>query len=423
MAIRDDGLVYVGAPSATSCFFNAADGGSPRTYTAVFEATGSTGRAVLATSTGSFGLVATNSNTTGTALSATATAGSGASTGLLASNASTGGTALLAQENATSGFNFAVHAISNSPNAQTIYAESTATSGAPMVVHALNRSNSGYAGYFEGPSPYVASFNNTGSGRGLLASSPTDAAVWAQSSSGAGLHATCSSGNAIIATSDSNDGIVATTNGSSKTAVNGFANQPGSTGGYFSSSATSGSGNGVVGVSNSPSAYAVYALGRFAATGTKAFQIDHPDDPAHKYLFHYATESPEAINFYRGSVTLNQQGEATIDLPPYFAKINKDPSYQLTALGSPMPLLHVSQEISPDALAQGEKAGPDEHAPICSFTIAGGAPNAKVCWRIECLRNDRWIQVHGASSRSTRKAPKTAPTSTPTSTTSPPKWA
>src|SRR5262249_46402736 len=51
---------------------------------------------------------------------------------------------------------------------------------------------------------------------------------------------------------------------------------------------------------------AVYAEGRFAATGTKAFQIDHPLDPQNKYLNHYCEEGPEPLNVYRGTVTLDE---------------------------------------------------------------------------------------------------------------------
>ncbi len=29
----------------------------------------------------------------------------------------------------------------------------------------------------------------------------------------------------------------------------------------------------------------------------------------------------------------------------------------------------------------------------CTFRSAGGAPGAKVCWRVEALRNDLWVQT------------------------------
>jgi hypothetical protein len=61
-----------------------------------------------------------------------------------------------------------------------------------------------------------------------------------------------------------------------------------------------------------------------------------------------------------------------------------------------MPLLHVAGEISDEALAAGAKVAPGEPAPLCSFSIAGGVPGGKVSWRIEAVRNDRWVQQHGA---------------------------
>jgi len=140
----------------------------------------------------------------------------------------------------------------------------------------------------------------------------------------------------------------------------------------------------------------VWAQGRLGASGTKAFRIDHPADPENKYLLHYSAESPEVINFYRGTVTLDGSGEAIVQLPVYFASVNKDPSYTLTAVGAPMPLLHVAEEISEDALAAGAKAGPGEAVPVCTFRIAGGAAGAKVSWRVEAVRNDLWVRTRGA---------------------------
>jgi hypothetical protein len=136
---------------------------------------------------------------------------------------------------------------------------------------------------------------------------------------------------------------------------------------------------GVMGISNSSSGYGVYSDGRFAATGTKSFQIDHPLDPQNKYLNHYCEEGPEPLNVYRGTVTLDERGEAVIDLPGYFSEINKDPSYTLTAVGSPMPALYISHKIEGN-----------------HFSISGGVPRGEVCWRVEAARNDRFVRAHGA---------------------------
>jgi hypothetical protein len=128
-------------------------------------------------------------------------------------------------------------------------------------------------------------------------------------------------------------------------------------------------------------------VGNLFVAGIKAFRIDHPEDPENKYLLHYCSESPEPINFYTGKARLDGSGGAIIELPSYFAKINKEPRYTLTAVGAPMPLLHVAEEISDAALASGGR---------CAFRVAGGVPGAKVSWRVEAVRNDPWARDYGS---------------------------
>lgn len=152
--------------------------------------------------------------------------------------------------------------------------------------------------------------------------------------------------------------------------------------------------------------WAIFAIGHVGATGSKSFRIDHPDDPENKYLLHYCPESPEIINFYTGKVMLDAAGEAVVQLPGYFAKINKDPRYTLTAIGAAMPNLHVADEISEEALQTGELAGPDVAAPLCSFRIAGGSPGAKVSWEVKALRNDLWVRHHGAPVEADKQGPE-----------------
>jgi hypothetical protein len=154
-------------------------------------------------------------------------------------------------------------------------------------------------------------------------------------------------------------------------------------------------GAGVWGI-NDASGYAVWASGKLGASGTKSFRLDHPDDPENKYLLHYSAESPDVINFYSDTAILDDRGEAVIALPPYFAKINTRPRYQLTAVGAPMPMLHVAEKISQAALIAGARAEPEEAAPVCSFRIAGGAPGGEVSWEVKAVRNDRWVQKRGA---------------------------
>ena len=89
----------------------------------------------------------------------------------------------------------------------------------------------------------------------------------------------------------------------------------------------------------------VYVYGSLAkASGS--FKIDHPQDPANKYLYHSFVESPDMMNIYNGVAALDAQGAAWITLPEYFEALNQDFRYQLTAMGRPQPSLYVAKEIA-----------------------------------------------------------------------------
>jgi hypothetical protein len=106
------------------------------------------------------------------------------------------------------------------------------------------------------------------------------------------------------------------------------------------------------------------------------FKIDHPLDPANKYLYHSFVESPDMKNVYDGMAVLNKKGEAVVELPDYFEALNQDFRYQLTSIGRFMPL-YVAREI------KGNK-----------FTIAGGKPGAKVSWQVTGIRHDAYADAH-----------------------------
>jgi hypothetical protein len=117
--------------------------------------------------------------------------------------------------------------------------------------------------------------------------------------------------------------------------------------------------------------------GNLNVSGTKSFKIDHPLDPANKYLYHAALESSEVLNLYTGNAVLDSGGGATVQFPDWFETLNRDFRYQLTAIGAPAPNLHVAQEIR-------------NH----SFTIAGGAPGMKVSWQVTGVRQDAWERTN-----------------------------
>ncbi|RMF69050.1 MAG: hypothetical protein D6743_02535, partial [Calditrichaeota bacterium] len=108
-----------------------------------------------------------------------------------------------------------------------------------------------------------------------------------------------------------------------------------------------------------------------------SFKIDHPLDPANKYLYHSFVESPDMMNIYNGNVTLDANGEAWVQLPEWFEALNRDFRYQLTAIGAPGPNLYVAEEIS------GNR-----------FKIAGGRPGMKVSWQVTGIRHDAFAEAH-----------------------------
>ena len=128
--------------------------------------------------------------------------------------------------------------------------------------------------------------------------------------------------------------------------------------------------------------YGVFSNGNLSASGTKSFRIDHPSDPANKYLLHYCAEAPEPLNVYSGTVTTDAKGEAWVQLPAYFESINKDFRYTLTVVddsdGDAFVLAKVAREIR-----NGR------------FKIRTSAPGTKVCWEVKGTRNDPWMKQHG----------------------------
>jgi hypothetical protein len=111
--------------------------------------------------------------------------------------------------------------------------------------------------------------------------------------------------------------------------------------------------------------------------GSGSFKIDHPLDPENKYLYHSFVESPDMKNIYDGVAVLDVHGEAVITLPVWFDALNKDFRYQLTAVGSPGPNLHISRKI------EGNQ-----------FSIAGGDPGMEVSWQITGIRKDAYAEKH-----------------------------
>ena len=158
----------------------------------------------------------------------------------------------------------------------------------------------------------------------------------------------------------------------------------------------SGSGSGVRG--SSGIGYAAYLDGRVYVRGylTKTgggFKIDHPLDPANKYLHYSFVESPDMKNVYDGIVALDDKGEAEIELPDWFGALNKDFRYQLTAIGSPGPNLHIAEEIS-DAVTNYSNSSSSNKNNKSHFKVAGGTSGMKVSWQVTGIRKDPWANAN-----------------------------
>ena len=162
---------------------------------------------------------------------------------------------------------------------------------------------------------------------------------------------------------------------------------PGAIGGIFTGGdAADGGGTGVVGIGGSldnPTSpgFAAELNGDVIVFGTltassKDFKIDHPADPANKYLVHASVESSEMMNIYSGNVTTDELGLATVALPEWFEALNTDFRYQLTTIGR------------------------DAHAWIAEevankqFKIATNASRVKVSWQITAVRQDAYAKAN-----------------------------
>src|SRR5215213_1909514 len=181
--------------------------------------------------------------------------------------------------------------------------------------------------------------------------------------------------------------------------------------------ARSDSGFGVVGFSNSytgvyghsASGYAAWLDGKVNIRGTLfkpggSFKIDHPLDPANKYLCHSFVESPDMKNVYDGVVVLDDKGEAEIELPDWFGALNKDFRNQLTAIGAPGPNLYIAEEISEATTTTNTKYSSSKSSSNKnknknknnnnSFRIAGGASGMEVSWQVTGIRKDPWANAN-----------------------------
>jgi hypothetical protein len=271
----------------------------------------------------------------------------------------------------------------------------------------VGESDSSYGVYGEsGSYPGVAGRSNTS--YGVVGESDSSEGVVGRSNTGPGVVGGSSNANGVYGYSDNAEGVVGRS--SNANGVAGFSYR--GTGVYgFSYIGLAALLEGDVTITGD-----VNMTGPVSITGplTKpggSFKIDHPLDPANKYLSHSFVESPDMKNVYDGVVTLDDKGEADIELPDWFGALNKDFRYQLTAIGAPGPNLHISEEISSDGAtttsyyyyyyyysnSSNNSNNNKNNKSSSRFKIAGGASGMKVSWQVTGIRKDPWANAHRIS--------------------------
>jgi hypothetical protein len=78
------------------------------------------------------------------------------------------------------------------------------------------------------------------------------------------------------------------------------------------------------------------------------------------------------MNIYNGNVITDENGDAVVTLPDYFAALNRDFRYQLTVIGQ------FAQAIVAEEIADNR------------FIIKTDKPLVKVSWQITGIRKDAW---------------------------------
>ncbi|MGV8041315.1 MAG: hypothetical protein AB2L07_15035 [Thermoanaerobaculaceae bacterium] len=206
----------------------------------------------------------------------------------------------------------------------------------------------------------VEGTSSSSSHSGVTGTNYDGVGVLGSSTSGVGVRGASSSNLAIRGESTHGDGVFGRNTDKTTTGVLGAST------------------TGVYGAKGSAT-YAGYFDGNVAVGGTLSktggsFKIDHPLDPEHRYLYHSFVESPDMKNVYDGTVTLDADGEAVVDLPEYFEALNRDFRYQLTCIGAPA-VVYIAKEIADNR-----------------FRIAGGQAGLKVSWQVTGIRRDPWAE-------------------------------
>jgi hypothetical protein len=371
------GQVYgvVGVSNSATAGAAAVDGYEPSTTGAVYGVFGD----AVSTGAGAAGVNGNEAATTGqvygvkgsTNSTGTQAAGvfgfEGAATGLVAgvmgstNSSSAGASGVNGYNGSATGSTAGVVGTSLSTSGFGVYGNAEATSGTAIGVYGQTSSTGGDA---------VAGISQatTGGNAGVYGqdSSPSgDGGFFANKSSTGGTGVT----GVAYATSGEANGVFGQT--SSSGGIGGvFTNLAGG-----SSLVIVGNGAGFAQVFSVDASGNVNVKGRLTK-GSGSFKIDHPLDPANKYLSHSFVESPDMMNIYNGNVTTDKRGLATIVLPDYFEALNGDFRYQLTVIGQ------FAQAIVAQKIAGNR------------FVIHTSKPHVEVSWQVTGIRHDAYANAY-----------------------------
>jgi hypothetical protein len=233
----------------------------------------------------------------------------------------------------------------------------------------------------------VLQITSTAEGFAVLADAEAGTGVFASSDTGTGVDGGSQTGVGVEGVSHTNIGVLGVSSGG-----NGVEGQTASKYAATVGENTGTVGDGIGGIACNCSTGAaaivgkgelaadfvgkVQVMGDFLVTGKKEFHIDHPLDPANKYLNHFAIESNEVLDTYSGNVTTDGGGTATVTLPNYFQALNTNFRYQLTVIGQFAQAI-VSEEIQNN-----------------QFVIKTDKPSVKISWQVTGVRSDASVKAH-----------------------------
>jgi TGF-beta propeptide len=281
-----------------------------------------------------------------------------------------GKTAVVALSNATSGGSYGVYATTQDSSGAGVLGINGASSGAAIGIFGLSNYGTGVQG--SGPTGVTANGVNFGvyatasaaNTIGVYGAGGVNGVVGA-TTLGTGVEGIVSTGSGVGGWATNGNGVFGTVTSSGYGVYGQAQGIEGYGGGFF----------------NSTGGFAGYFQGNVDVVGSLSkssgsFKIDHPLDPANKYLYHSFVESPDMKNIYDGVATLDAGGEATVVMPDWFDTLNRDFRYQLTCIGGFAPV-YIAEELANN-----------------QFKIGGGRAGMRISWQITGIRQDPWANAH-----------------------------